>query len=240
MLKPVEYLTICGAVTLTARGWDGGTFVQLMSGSVLQRQSVPYRQGLKLLAEKLMEMFDGVEFGEKRDLASVQISDMVTILEESSEYVVMEWAADPVADMVADAALTIVLDLDSDTGMVLGRRWDGQTRYSMRKAEGVKKEEEEEEEEEEKLGGGKGGEGQDEDIAHRDVVTTLLRNMFGSVEMSNLADSPNKSVVTVDGVTATIDHNTNEVTCECTKLIDRIQLALRRVKAAIRPIDCGS
>jgi len=41
---------------------------------------------------------------------------VVTVLQQTAMYVVVEWRSDPIADMVADAVLATILRLDDGSG----------------------------------------------------------------------------------------------------------------------------
>jgi hypothetical protein len=46
----------------------------------------------------------------------VKVGEVVTVLQQTAQYVVVEWRSDPIADMVADAVLATILRLDDGGG----------------------------------------------------------------------------------------------------------------------------
>eukprot|EP00242_Pyramimonas_sp_CCMP2087_P007356 CAMPEP_0198208964 /NCGR_PEP_ID=MMETSP1445-20131203/12302_1 /TAXON_ID=36898 /ORGANISM="Pyramimonas sp., Strain CCMP2087" /LENGTH=702 /DNA_ID=CAMNT_0043882573 /DNA_START=71 /DNA_END=2176 /DNA_ORIENTATION=- len=135
---------------------DLRVYTQLTNGSVLQRQSVPYSQGMEVLASRLEQIFDAVSIGEKRDLQCVHVSSVVSVLQQTADYVVVEWSADPIADMVADSVLATLLQLDEDPSTV---------RRHQRQETGA-------------------ADGEVTTNEDRDLVATLLQDIFGSVMRS--------------------------------------------------------
>eukprot|EP00959_Pyramimonas_sp_CCMP1952_P461622 9481886-Pyramimonas_sp.AAC.1 len=118
---------------------------------------------MELLAERLGQIFDHVTVKEKRDLSCVQVSDVVSILQQTAEYVVMEWSADPIADMVADAVLATLLQLDDDPSTA--RRHLSQPSKP-------------------ESGPSDGGQ---TDVVDRDMVVMLLQDLFGDVRQQRLS-----------------------------------------------------
>jgi hypothetical protein len=52
---------------------------------------------MEVLASRLEQIFDAVSIGEKRDLQCVHVSSVVSVLQQTADYVVVEWSADPIA-----------------------------------------------------------------------------------------------------------------------------------------------
>lgn len=50
----------------------------------------------------------------------MKVGEVVTVLQQTAQYVVVEWRSDPIADMVADAVLAIILRLDDGSGAAVG------------------------------------------------------------------------------------------------------------------------
>jgi len=141
---------------------DLRVYTQLTSGSVMQRQSVPYNQGLELVQARLAQIFDDVTLGEKKDLLCVQVSNVVTILQQAAEYVVVEWSSDPIADMVADSVLATLLQLDMDPGVVRRNQLAGKIAPDSLKGRHE----------------APGGEASRLAVADKDMITVLLRQIF--------------------------------------------------------------
>lgn len=92
---------------------DLHTYTQLTSGSVLQRQSLPYRGSFFSLRQRLEQLYEGVVTVSKAEVETLSVHGVVTVRHESDELLVMEWASDPIADMVADSVVALVLQLDA-------------------------------------------------------------------------------------------------------------------------------
>lgn len=189
---------------------DLQTYTQLSTGSVLQRQSIPYRGTFAVLRYQVQSMFEGVEEGaygviEKSRAECpkmLRIHDTVMLVQESSEHVVVEWTSDPVSDMISDAVVAMVLKLDSQFE---------QASNAMRAKEARTEREE------------------------ISIVYSLLLCLFGpDVQLNDRAQT---LTVSVDGVVATIDHAKKEIECKDVVLKERLKLALRRIQTALYPLD---
>ncbi|KAL2644670.1 hypothetical protein R1flu_012257 [Riccia fluitans] len=94
---------------------DLASYTQLSTGSVMQRQSVPYKGAFTVLRHRLQQMYEGVETVAKADLATLRVHEKVTVIQEGVDYIVLTWVSDPVSDMVADSIVAMVLRLDSQS-----------------------------------------------------------------------------------------------------------------------------
>ncbi|CAM6129604.1 unnamed protein product [Calypogeia fissa] len=94
---------------------DLHSYTQLSTGSVLQRQSVPYKGTFTVLRHRLQLMYEGVETITKTEIATLKVYDKVTVIQEGMDYIVLQWVSDPVSDMIADSIVAMVLKLDSQS-----------------------------------------------------------------------------------------------------------------------------
>jgi cleavage and polyadenylation specificity factor subunit 3 len=93
---------------------DLHSFTQLSTGSVMQRQSVPYKGAFTVLKHRLQQMYEGVEVT-KAETPTLKVHRNLTVTQEGSDYVVLQWVSDPVSDMVADSVVSMILKLDSQS-----------------------------------------------------------------------------------------------------------------------------
>jgi len=94
---------------------DLPTYTDLAMSTVTQRQSVPYNGSLNQLQYYLNQLSADVEtdVGPGSQKLLRVFGGAVTIAMEP-RYVVIEWVANPVNDMYADAVLAVVLKVDTE------------------------------------------------------------------------------------------------------------------------------
>eukprot|EP00249_Psilotum_nudum_P009410 c21918_g1_i1 orf=281-2344(+) len=92
---------------------DLHVFTQLSTGSVMQRQSVPYKGAFAVLTYRLQQMYEKVEVVPKAENPSLKVHDKVTVIQEGTDYVVLQWVSDPISDMVADSIVVMILKLNT-------------------------------------------------------------------------------------------------------------------------------
>eukprot|EP00898_Chlorokybus_atmophyticus_P007094 jgi/Chlat1/7386/Chrsp6S07417 len=105
---------------------DLAMYTQLQTGTVTQRLLIPHTGPLVLLRRRIEGMFESVVLNTKGPLPALIVHECVAAYQQGLEHMVLEWNADPIADMVADSIIALVLQ-DAPT------------------TSGVKKEEEDEE-----------------------------------------------------------------------------------------------
>lgn len=181
-------------------------YTQLATGSVFQRQLVGYAGSFGMLRRRLEQMFEGVKDA-KAEVPTIRIQDTVTVVQESTEKVILQWVSDPVSDMVADSVVAIILDLGgSNEGEIL----------SLLDTESE----------------GKNGR-TDEEMGN--VIRKLLETMFGDVEVGE-GDSKELKVK-VDEHVAMVNVCSGAVDCKDEGLGDRIRLAVQRIRTALLPLE---
>ena len=94
---------------------DLHSFTQLSTGSVMQRQSVPYKGTFTVLRHRLQQMYEQVEAVAKADSPTLKIHGNLTVTHEGADYVILQWVSDPISDMVADSVVAMILKLDSQS-----------------------------------------------------------------------------------------------------------------------------
>lgn len=100
---------------------DLHSFTQLSTGSVMQRQSVPYKGTFTVLRLRLQQMYEQVEAVAKADSPTLKVHGNLTVTHEGADYVILQWVSDPISDMVADSVVAMILKLDSQSMFAVGR-----------------------------------------------------------------------------------------------------------------------
>jgi cleavage and polyadenylation specificity factor subunit 3 len=246
---------------------DVPTYTQLMVSSLEQKQHVPYHQRfepLMALLEQTFEAVDAVEDpaaggGEGAGAAGgkggavVIVHGAVTLRHQPPDRVVLQWSASASNDMVADAVVAIVMQVEASPASV--RRAEMPQHAAGAKAADAAGASEEgglaAAGEEVKpvviaaeswaaaakgVGGAEGGEQLHEgEASNLLLMYWLLREQFGEVE---LLAQKQKFVLRVGATVAMVDPNTAGI--ECTpaddKLQSRITESLRRIQRALYPL----
>ncbi|KAG0574399.1 hypothetical protein KC19_VG259800 [Ceratodon purpureus] len=91
---------------------DLHSFTQLSTGSVMQRQSVPYKGTFTVLRHRLQQMYEQVEAVAKADSPTLKVHGNLMVSHEGADYVILQWVSDPISDMVADSVVAMILKLD--------------------------------------------------------------------------------------------------------------------------------
>ncbi|XP_024376319.1 cleavage and polyadenylation specificity factor subunit 3-I isoform X2 [Physcomitrium patens] len=99
---------------------DLHSFTQLSTGSVMQRQSVPYKGTFTVLRHRLQQMYEQVEVVTKADSPTLKVHGNLTVTHEGADYVILQWVSDPISDMVADSVVAMILKLDSQSMFAVG------------------------------------------------------------------------------------------------------------------------
>ena len=92
---------------------DLPTYTDLAMSTVTQRQSVPYAGTLSQLQYYLNQLSADVETG-SGSLHVLRVFGGAVSVTLEPRYVVVEWVANPVNDMYADAVLAVVLKADAE------------------------------------------------------------------------------------------------------------------------------
>jgi len=96
---------------------DLPTYTDLSMSTVTQRQSVPYTGTLNQLQYYLNQLSADVEkssAGGSSSLNVLQVFGGAVSVTIEQRYVIIEWVANPVNDMYADAVLAVVLKADNE------------------------------------------------------------------------------------------------------------------------------
>lgn len=123
---------------------------------------------------------------------------------------VLEWNSDPVADMVADAIVAVVMGLEEEPALQAAEE-------SLRKARARE-------------------DAEAAEAAELAILSALLAAQFGRVETN---EELRLLEFSVDGVSVTVRHNDKTIECEDSGLRERVERALRRVETALYPVDIG-
>ncbi|KAK2149507.1 hypothetical protein LSH36_449g04013 [Paralvinella palmiformis] len=92
---------------------DLPNYTELAMSTVTQRQSIAYTGTLSQLYYYLSQLSGDIENADQSDKKGLKIFKAVTLLYEPG-MVTLEWVANPVNDMYADAVLTVVLKAETD------------------------------------------------------------------------------------------------------------------------------
>lgn len=92
---------------------DLSNYTDLAMSTVTQRLSIAYTGTVSLLKYYLTQLSSDIEHIEKADKPTLRIFKSVFLIIEP-KMVIIEWIANPVTDMYADAVVTVVLRAESD------------------------------------------------------------------------------------------------------------------------------
>ncbi|XP_070566520.1 cleavage and polyadenylation specificity factor subunit 3-like [Ptychodera flava] len=94
---------------------DLSNYTDLAMSTVTQRQSVAYNAPLSLLTYYLTQLSGDVEHTEVNDKPALKVFKTITLIHEPAlGMVTMEWVANAVNDMYADAVLSVIIKVGSD------------------------------------------------------------------------------------------------------------------------------
>ncbi|CAA0841512.1 Cleavage and polyadenylation specificity factor subunit 3-I [Striga hermonthica] len=90
---------------------DLHVFSRLSTGSVVQRITIPYSGAFSVIEHRLRQIYEGVE-PEVSDegVEGLRVHGRVTVRRESEGHISLQWAADPISDMVSDSVVALVLN----------------------------------------------------------------------------------------------------------------------------------
>uniref|UniRef100_A0AAQ5Y5U6 Cleavage and polyadenylation specificity factor subunit 3 n=1 Tax=Amphiprion ocellaris TaxID=80972 RepID=A0AAQ5Y5U6_AMPOC len=92
---------------------DLSDYTDLSMGTVTQSQAIPYTGPISLLVSQLRSLAGDVEQVERAEKITVRIFKSITLVHEAG-MVLLEWIANPLNDMYADAVATVVLEVQSN------------------------------------------------------------------------------------------------------------------------------
>ncbi|KAK1261997.1 Cleavage and polyadenylation specificity factor subunit 3-I [Acorus gramineus] len=189
-------------------------FSQLSTASVTQRITIPYSGMFEVIKHRLKQIYESVVEEASEGVTTLVVHERVTIKRESDEHVSLQWASDPISDMVSDSVVAMVLNISREVPKVVA--------VAPEAAEAVEK-------------------GTTEAVVDmgrtaEKVVHALLVSLFGDVKIGE----EGKLVVTVDGSVARLDRKSGDVECENETLKDRVKTAFKRIRTAVMPIPLTS
>ncbi|XP_078442085.1 cleavage and polyadenylation specificity factor 73-I [Wolffia australiana] len=105
---------------------DLHVFSQLSTASVVQRITIPYGGAFGVVKHRLMQIYQSVvEAKVEEDAAdgattgpTIVVHGRVTVTKESDEHVSVQWASDPISDMVSDSVVAVVLNISREVPRV--------------------------------------------------------------------------------------------------------------------------
>uniref|UniRef100_A0A3Q2DHV9 Cleavage and polyadenylation specific factor 3 n=1 Tax=Cyprinodon variegatus TaxID=28743 RepID=A0A3Q2DHV9_CYPVA len=92
---------------------DLSNYTDLSVGTVTQTQAIPFTGPISLLVSQLRNLAGDVQQVEKAEKITVKIFESITLVHEAG-MVLLEWVANPLNDMYADAVATVVLEVQSN------------------------------------------------------------------------------------------------------------------------------
>lgn len=92
---------------------DLSNYTELVPGTVTQSQVIPYSGPISVLVSQLRSLAGEVQQVEGSDRITVRIFDSVSLVHDAGT-VLLEWVANPLNDMYADAVATVVLEVQSN------------------------------------------------------------------------------------------------------------------------------
>uniref|UniRef100_A0A8C8LL25 Cleavage and polyadenylation specificity factor subunit 3 n=1 Tax=Oncorhynchus tshawytscha TaxID=74940 RepID=A0A8C8LL25_ONCTS len=100
---------------------DLSNYTDLAMSTVKQTQAIPFTGPISLLASHLRNLAGDVEEVESAEKITLRIFKNVTLVHEAG-MVVLEWIANPLNDMYADAVTTVVLEVQSNPKAQKGQK----------------------------------------------------------------------------------------------------------------------
>ncbi|XP_043695287.1 cleavage and polyadenylation specificity factor subunit 3-I [Telopea speciosissima] len=99
---------------------DLHVFSQLSTANITQRISVPYSGAFGVIKHRLKQIYDSVESlpNEESEGPAVLVHDRVTVKQESERHVSLQWASDPISDMVSDSVVAVILNITREVPKV--------------------------------------------------------------------------------------------------------------------------
>ncbi|XP_041043954.1 cleavage and polyadenylation specificity factor subunit 3 [Cetorhinus maximus] len=92
---------------------DLSNYTDLAMSTVTQTQAIQYSGSFMLLAQHLQTLADTVEEIEVQEKPALRVFKAITVVQEPG-MVVLEWVANPLNDMYADAVMTVILEVQSN------------------------------------------------------------------------------------------------------------------------------
>ncbi|XP_056283970.1 cleavage and polyadenylation specificity factor subunit 3-like isoform X2 [Pseudoliparis swirei] len=92
---------------------DLSNYTDLCMSTVTQTQAVPYSGPISLLVSQLRSLAGDVEQVEEAEKITVRVFKSISLVYEAG-VVLLEWIANPLNDMYADAVTTVVLEVQSN------------------------------------------------------------------------------------------------------------------------------
>lgn len=99
---------------------DLHVFSQLSTANITQRISVPYSGAFGVINHRLKQIYESVEYAENEesDGPTLRVHDRVTVKQESERHVSLQWASDPISDMVSDSIVAVILNITREVPKV--------------------------------------------------------------------------------------------------------------------------
>ncbi|ERM94808.1 cleavage and polyadenylation specificity factor subunit 3-I isoform X1 [Amborella trichopoda] len=107
-------------------------FTQLSTGNIAQRISVPYEGAFSVIRHRLKQIYESVEpLGDPTESpTALLVHDRVTVKQENTKCVSIQWSTDPISDMVSDSVVTVILNINRGIARV-GVMGEGVTEEEM-------------------------------------------------------------------------------------------------------------
>ena len=100
-------------------------YTQLALTTIMQRQCLPYHAAFSLLKHYLEQMFAKIKFYSKDTMDCIKILDTVEVMHDAKKHqVILEWIGTPANDMIADAVLAVLLQIESSPASVKCKSMD--------------------------------------------------------------------------------------------------------------------
>ncbi|XP_077238505.1 cleavage and polyadenylation specificity factor subunit 3-I-like [Tasmannia lanceolata] len=98
---------------------DLHVFSQLSTVNITQRISVPYSGAFGVIKHRLKQIYESVEsIDDASEVPTVQVHERVTVKQETEKYVSIQWASDPISDMVSDSIVALILNISREVPKV--------------------------------------------------------------------------------------------------------------------------
>ncbi|KAJ0397561.1 hypothetical protein P43SY_003436 [Pythium insidiosum] len=240
---------------------DLSTYTKLISGTITQRQHVPFpTQSFDVLVSFLRQMYEDVVYHEKE--SRVAVCDRVVVTSSPPDRLILEWSATPTADMVADSVIALAMHAQaSPAGFKLSGHPTAACPHDHSKKEmqtldadkddlHVKCEHEEKETDEiikqedpsEELletpselekAAKELGEG-DQRALNLIIVYRLLKDQYGDVDLD--FETNKIHIHTPSGISAVVDNASQQVECTDAAFATKLRSTIDRIEKALKPI----
>lgn len=233
---------------------DLSTYTKLISGSITQKQHVPFEyHSFDVLLAFIKQMYEDVVHLEQEQRVVICQQVAVTRADKGSDKLLIEWTSAPTADMIADSVIALAMHAQASPASFKlsgqptaacphdhSKSKTGNGDAAVKKEDPVEGEESVSMEVEDKdehaelaKAAAELGEG-DQDALNLLIVFRLLKDQFGDVDLD--METNKIHVRTPSGISAVVDHAGHEIVCDDASFRQKLQETVEQIDGAMRPI----